>query len=176
MDIRNRRYVRWLFLIFILAGQAVILPGCGDDDEGSNRILSSGGEETYVVSQRQTILTMTNEARASAGVAPLAMDPALNEVAQAHAVDMAVRDFFSHVNPDGESPFDRLVAAGIDFSWAGENIAWYPSAESAVVGWINSPGHYANMVNANFRKIGIGVYKLDPESAGNFYYVQVFTD
>jgi uncharacterized protein YkwD len=69
-----------------------------------------------------------------------------------------------------------LVEAGISFGLAGENIAWYPSAESAMAGWINSPGHYANMVNGGFHRIGIGVYKSDPESSDNFYYVQVFTD
>lgn len=155
--------------------QLFSLVGCGAE-EGGEGILAARTTEAYVLEQRQTILELTNETRAGVEAGALGLDPALSEVAQAHAVDMAVRDFFDHTNPDGESPFDRMRNAGISFGNAGENIAWYPSAESAVTGWINSPGHYNNMVNSNYRKIGIGVYKADPTSGGNFYYVQLFTD
>ncbi len=138
--------------------------------------LSFDDTSAYVTEQRLEILALTNNARDAAGQAPLVLDPDLNIVAQAHARDMAERDFFDHINPDGLSPFDRLAAAGIEYHSAGENIAWYPSAASAVQGWINSAGHYENMVRSSFGKIGIGVYRQNPDEAGNFYYVQLFTD
>lgn len=165
--------VRRFFIL--LAVNLFSLPGCGPE-KGGEAVLAAGTVDQYVLDQRQTILDLTNDARADAGVSGLVLDGALNQVAQAHARDMAVRDFFDHTNPDGLSPFDRMRNAGISFSYAGENIAWYPSATSAVTGWINSPGHYANMTNSRFGKIGIGVYKADPAGYGNFYYVQLFTN
>lgn len=171
-QIRRYCFKRLIALVLV---QLVSLAGCGAE-EGGEGILAAGTVDRYVLNQRRTILDLTNETRAGVGVSPLTLDPALSEVAQAHAVDMAVRDFFSHTNPDGESPFDRMRAAGVDFGYAGENIAWYPSAESAVSGWINSPGHYNNMVNTHYNKIGIGVYMAKPNAPGNYYYVQLFTD
>jgi len=162
-------------LTALLLVQLMTLAGCGAE-EGGDGILAAGTTDPYILEQRQTIFDLTNDERSSAGASALVADPALDAVAQAHAEDMAVRGYFDHTNPDGESPFDRMRNAGISFGYAGENIAWYPSAESAVTGWINSPGHHSNMINGNFRKIGIGVYKADPSTPGNFHYVQLFTD
>ncbi len=173
MMLQLHRFLRQLFINLAVL-QSVSLVGCGDE-AGSPNILSTQTEE-YILIQRQTILTLTNETRTAVGVAALTLDPALTEVAQAHAVDMAVRGFFDHTNPDGESPLDRMRNAGISFRLVGENIAWFPSAESVVNGWINSPCHYNNMVNPHFGRVGIGVYKTDPDSEGNFYYVQLFAD
>lgn len=174
MFVHIRRYFlhRLVALLLVQFGSLV---GCGVE-EGGEGILAASTPDQYVLTQRQTILELTNATRAEVGAAALTLDPAISEVAQVHAIDMATRNFFDHTNPDGESPFDRMRNAGISFGYAGENIAWYPSAESAVAGWINSPGHYNNMVNTHYRKIGIGVHKTDPDSPGNFYYVQLFTD
>lgn len=132
--------------------------------------------EPYIAEQRMIIFDLTNTARSEVSAGDLILDPELTVIAQAHARDMAERDFFSHVDPDGLTPFDRLARAGVEYRSAGENIAWYPSAESAVQGWIESPGHYENMIRTSFGKVGIGVYKPDPEDPGNFFYVQLFTD
>ncbi len=161
-------------VVLIFAFMALIT-ACEKDNPVSFT-LEADDTAAYVTEQRLVIFELTNQTRDNAGVQPLVLDPLLNRVAQAHARDMAERDFFSHTNPDGLSPFDRLTAAGIEYRAAGENIAWYPTAATAVRGWINSTGHYENLVRSSFGRIGIGVYKENPDESGNFYYVQVFTD
>jgi uncharacterized protein YkwD len=71
---------------------------------------------------------------------------------------MVARGFFSHTNPDGLSPFDRLNAAGVDFTAAGENIAYgYPSASAVLSAWLGSSGHRANIENGNYTHHGVGL-------------------
>jgi len=70
---------------------------------------------------------------------------------------MAARGFFSHKNPDGESPFDRLRKAGITYSAAAENIAYgTPDAERVLALWLKSPPHRANIENCEYTKQGVG--------------------
>ncbi len=105
----------------------------------------------------QAIFNLTNQQRAQNGVGPLVLDTALSDVARAHSQDMSARNFFDHVNPDGQNPFDRMHAAGIDYTTAGENIAGGPTADIIMTNWMNSPGHRANILNPAFGHIGIGV-------------------
>ncbi len=101
---------------------------------------------------------LVNDHRVSVGCATLSWSGPVAGVAQAHSEDMVARSFFSHTNPDGESPFDRLAAAGIGFSSAAENIAYgYPSAEAVLAGWLGSPGHRANIENCALTQHGIGL-------------------
>ena len=117
--------------------------------------------------QVATFVGLVNEHRVSIGLSPLAWDGRVAAVAQAHSQDMVDRSFFSHTNPDGLSPFDRLAAAGISYTWAGENIAYgYPTASSVLAAWLNSPGHRANIENPNFTHHGVGLV--------NTYWTHVF--
>ncbi len=85
---------------------------------------------------------------------------------------MAYASKFSHTRPNGNSCFSILGELGISYGGAGENIAaGYGSAASVVNGWKNSSGHYANMVNAGFNKIGVGYVSFN----GQKYWVQMFT-
>ena len=98
-----------------------------------------------------------NAHRVSIGLAPLAWRSDVAAVATAHSQDMTDRDFFSHTNPDGQSPGDRLTEAGITYSWWGENIAWgYATGTSVLNAWLASPGHRANIENTNFTQHGVG--------------------
>jgi len=99
---------------------------------------------------------------------PLTVNGALTCAARNHSMDMGVRDFFSHTNPDGDGPGDRIVLAEYVYSNWGENIArGYPSPEAVVEGWMNSQGHCANLMNPSFTETGVGYYD------GN-YWTQVF--
>jgi uncharacterized protein YkwD len=70
---------------------------------------------------------------------------------------MAARNFFDHNNPDGKSPFDRMTAAGYRYRMAAENIAaGYATPQAVVDGWMNSPGHRANILNCGLTQIGVG--------------------
>jgi len=103
------------------------------------------------------MLELVNIERQKAGLKSLTMDLKVREVARAHSRDMFVRQYFAHNNPDGLSPFDRLGKADIYYISAGENLALAPSVELAHQGLMNSPGHRANILSADFGKVGIGV-------------------
>jgi len=103
------------------------------------------------------MVTLVNNERVSRGLRPLQVDPALTAVARGHSTDMFVRGYFGHITPDGVSPFDRLLAAHIDFLVAGENIALAPTLTIAHEGLMNSPGHRANILDTQYGRIGIGI-------------------
>ena len=90
-------------------------------------------------------------------VGPLAENAALRCAARNHSLDMATRNFFSHTNPDGDGSRERMDQAGYGgFTW-GENIAFGQiTPMQVVVGWMNSSGHCANIMNPDFTEIGIG--------------------
>ncbi|MEU6227751.1 CAP domain-containing protein [Streptomyces sp. NPDC047042] len=103
------------------------------------------------------VIDLTNRERARAGLPPLASDAPLTRAAQAHSTDMVVRAFYSHTGPDGSQPWDRAAAAGSTRRTIGENIACgQRSAAEVVEGWMNSPGHRANILKREFTHIGIG--------------------
>jgi uncharacterized protein YkwD len=114
---------------------------------------SQGPTDPEVIS----FVDQMNAHRVSIGLAPLAWRSDVAAVATAHSQDMTDRDFFSHTNPDGEDPGDRLTEAGITYSWWGENIAWgYATGTSVLNAWLASPGHRANIENSNFTQHGVG--------------------
>ncbi|MET8829269.1 CAP domain-containing protein [Streptomyces sp. NPDC004610] len=103
------------------------------------------------------VTELTNRERVRAGLRPLAPDGVLAAAAQAHSADMVARDFYSHTAPDGSKPWDRAAAAGSRHRSIGENIACgQRSASEVVTGWMNSPGHRANILKPDFTHIGIG--------------------
>lgn len=115
-------------------------------------------------------IELTNDERTQQGCKPLRPNERLHTAARSHSEDMAARDYFSHTSPDGDSPGDRAAAAGYD-AWAGENIAMgYESAEDVVEGWMNSEGHRKNILNCDFRTIGVGL----ADSARGKYWTQSF--
>ena len=102
-----------------------------------------------------------NSARARAGLSGLQLDGALVRIARQRAQDMASSNYFSHTSPGGQTAFTLLGAAGYAYSVAGENIARnnYPNAQSvgvAMTGFMNSPGHRANILDGRFNNVGIG--------------------
>ena len=60
------------------------------------------------------------------------------------------------MNPDGLDPFERMDRAGIDYTFAGENLAFAPTLEIAHSGLMNSPGHKANILKPEFNRLGVG--------------------
>ncbi|MBT1098276.1 CAP domain-containing protein [Streptomyces sp. Tu102] len=118
------------------------------------------------------VVDLTNRERARAGLRPLAADPALTTAAQSYSADMAARAFYSHTSPEGTQPWDRAAAAGSRMRAIGENIACGQRSPAEVVeGWMNSPGHRANILKRDFSHIGIGFAGGGP--AGT-YWTQLF--
>ena len=80
----------------------------------------------------------------------------LELTAQDHSEDMFKNSFFNHTGNDGSNPGVRLGRRGYDWQTYGENIAMGYKTEQAVIeGWINSPGHCKNIMNPNFKEMGV---------------------
>ncbi|MFL9458672.1 MULTISPECIES: CAP domain-containing protein [Nostocales] len=124
------------------------------------------------------VVELTNVERQRAGLPPLRLDGRLAAAAEKHSVDMAMRDYFDHKGEDGSSPFDRIKATGYRYSRAAENIyAGGSTPEDAVKGWMNSSGHRKNILNPEYREIGVGYYFLANDSGQvnyKHYWTQVF--
>jgi len=102
-------------------------------------------------------VTLMNAHRVSRGLPALVWDRRLADVAEAHSRDMFRRHYFSHTWSDGHSTWDRLAAHGVDYSQAGENIAWGQSTGRAVLmSWLDSPGHRRNIENGSYTHHGVG--------------------
>lgn len=120
----------------------------------------------------EEILRLTNAAREREGLPPLRLDAALNKAAQGHADDMAKRDYFDHASPEGGTMVSRIEKVGYRYRGIAENIAMgQTSAKQAVDGWLKSPGHRRNMLNRDYRDLGVGFAK-DRRGIGR--WVQVF--
>jgi uncharacterized protein YkwD len=129
----------------------------------------------------QEVLDLVNEERAAGGSCgmqsfppsgPLTMEARLRCAARVHSKDMNDRDFFSHFNPDGEGPSDRVDQTGYLWTSVGENIAsGYPTAIEVMGAWLESSGHCANIRNPDFTELGIGYYAGGPYGS---LWTQVF--
>ena len=109
------------------------------------------------IQAENSMLTLVNIERQKNNLPPLASHDALKELSRKYAHDMFERGFFSHYNPEGQSPFDRMRQANISFLAAGENLALAPNVVLAHQGLMNSPGHRANILSSDFDRVGIGV-------------------
>jgi uncharacterized protein YkwD len=106
----------------------------------------------------ESFVDQMNAHRTSVGCGPLTWNFEVAAVALGHSRDMIERGFFAHENPDGASPFDRMRAAGIDFSRAAENIAYgYPTGSAVLTAWLDSPGHRSNIENCALTEHGVGL-------------------
>jgi uncharacterized YkwD family protein len=122
----------------------------------------------------QKVVELVNVERQKAGLPALKMDSAISNVARAKSKDMAVNNYFAHQSPTYGSAGDMLRQFGISWSAWGENIAsGQRTPEIVVNAWMNSSGHRANILSANFSKIGVGYVT---NSNGTPYWTQIFTN
>ena len=112
---------------------------------------------TSVLDYEQQLVTLVNAERAKYGLAALTLDETLCGYARVKSQDMHDQGYFSHTSPTYGSPFDMMRSFGISYSYAGENIAMgYSSPEAVMTAWMNSAGHRANILSANFTTLGVG--------------------
>lgn len=117
------------------------------------------------------VLRLVNIERNKAGLSNLTTTSSLTAAANKRAQE--TKTSFSHTRPNGTKFSTVLQEYGVSYRTAGENIAYgQRSPQEVVTGWMNSPGHRANILNGSFKKIGIGVY----QSGGVIYWSQLFTN
>lgn len=120
------------------------------------------------------ILERINELRHAHGRPALQVDPQLRTIARDYSRAMAQHDFFSHVDPAGQDVGDRVREAGLCYRAVGENLAKNVNmpdpVAAAVSGWMESPGHRDNLLDAEFRQTGIGVWR----QGRRYYFTQIF--
>lgn len=115
---------------------------------------------------RAEMLARVNAARKKAGAQPLRSNSKLDLAAQRHAEDMLTRNYFAHENPEKKSVRERASATGYEWQRIGENIAEGQfSVDEVMDTWMNSPGHRKNILEPDFKELGVGL-TLGPTGRG----------
>jgi len=122
------------------------------------------------------IIAFTNVERVKAGLPPLLQNAALSAGAEAKARDMIAKQYFAHVAPDGADIATLAETYGYDYLNIGENLALgdFHSSIDVVTGWMNSPGHRANILNREFTEIGVAAVEGDWKGERVWFAVQEF--
>ncbi len=119
----------------------------------------------------EQVVALVNTERAKAGCGPVRSNGRLATAATKHSADMAARDYFDHTSPDGTDPGDRITAAGYRWSTYGENIARGQRTPASVMdSWMNSAGHRANILNCDYKELGVGIHN----ASGGPWWTQAF--
>ena len=140
-----------------------------DDNNTSNDNQTTTGS---FLSFQKEVTRLVNVERSKRGLSELSFNTQLSNVATIKSQDMINKNYFDHTSPTYGSPFDMMKQFNISYRTAGENIAMGQRTPAEVVNsWMNSSGHRANILNANFTDIGIGVAK---SSNGTLYWTQMF--
>ena len=139
-----------------------------EDTESNQPSEDEDTEENSTYAEQ--IVALVNVEREKAGLAPVALSIELGQVAMIRAKEIEVS--FSHTRPNGSYFTSVLQENGITYRLAGENIAWgQKSPEEVMNAWMNSAGHRANILNANFKELGVAHYQ---NARGVNYFVQLF--
>lgn len=129
------------------------------------------GTEDENQSFAMQVINLVNQEREKEGLPALTYDAEIEKAALVRAKE--TEESFSHTRPDGRQFSTALTEAGVTFRGAGENIAYgQKTPEQVMQGWMNSPGHRANIMNKNYTKIGVGYYQ---NANGVNYWTQLFT-
>jgi uncharacterized protein YkwD len=152
-------------------------------DDGGCTGASLQPSERNLEEIRAATLCLVNRERAAYGESPLQPNEQLQQAAQGHTESMVEQNYFEHIGPNGETPLQRMRAAGYIYNSqigyeVGENIAWgtlwLGTPKAIVSAWMASPAHRANILDAHYRDTGIGVSPHPPSSlsggqAGGIY-------
>ena len=124
---------------------------------------------------RGEIIVLTNYKRAESGLPVLIENNRLDAAAEAKAFDMFANDYWAHFSPQGKTPWQFINAAGYKYTFAGENLARdFSDAPSVVEAWMNSPSHRSNLLDKNFREIGVAVEQGKLGGRQGILVVQMF--
>lgn len=123
----------------------------------------------------ERVVELTNAEREKFGMPPLNLDPALTQAALTKASDMFVKDYWSHVSPDGLEPWYFFIQSGYKYRFAGENLARdFSNAEEVVAAWSASPTHRENLLASRYQDIGVAVVDGELNGVETTLVVQFF--
>lgn len=123
----------------------------------------------------QNILALTNATRQGIGLEAVVMNDRLASAARSKAEDMAVNGYFAHTSPAGVSPWAWIKNTGYQYRYSAENLAvHFSQSEDVQSGWMASPSHRANIVDARFTETGVGIALGDYEGVPTTFVVQYF--
>lgn len=171
--LERRLGARWA--IPVAAGIAILtLSGCGQAAPTATTADRDGCAESGRVPTAATATTarvatvcLINAERTRRGLSALVADPGLEGAAEAHSLDMARRDYFEHDTPEGVKPWMRITRQGYRAQLVGENLAWGEAHKGTPVEamrlWMQSDGHRANLLEARYTQIGVGLAFDSPE-------------
>lgn len=115
-----------------------------------------------------------NAIRQQQGLSELRQHAELAQVARSYSRRMAEQQFFAHQSPQGDTMVERVRSAGIRYFMLGENLFTSTNipqpVPAAVTGWMNSPGHRANILQSEYRETGVGVWR----QGNTYYFTQLF--
>lgn len=173
MRIQRRTILHINILLLVLLTTGSALAGSGSQPEARQKEFRSG--------PAAEMLALINQARAEArtcgdkefpSATPLQWNDKLATAALKHAEDMVRRDYFSHKSKSGSTMSDRVRREHYDYRAIGENIAFTMDVRKGVELWLNSPGHCANLMNAEFTEMG-GAFAVSGKQAWKPRWVQV---
>lgn len=167
-----------LFVTVVTAVACTPAAGLGTAGSGSATTLPAVTTTTVVASQQpeaweSQMLARINSERSAVGASPLAICNTLRTAAQNHSADQAAHNTMTHTGSDGSTLTTRANRAGYT-GWIalGENVAYgYGTVDAVMTGWMNSPGHRANLLDTGFTHVGLG---QAAGSGGALYWTQDF--
>lgn len=121
------------------------------------------------------VIALANGARAREGLPALAENRLLSVAARDKAEDMLKNDYFAHTSPDGIAPWNWIKQAGYQYKAAGENLAInFDTAKEQHGAWMKSATHRANIMNGQYREIGVAVVKGKIDGKESLVTVEFF--
>lgn len=130
-----------------------------------------GFEAAELTADEAKLIELTNAERKKRQLPPLQPDPVLMKLARTHSVNMANLDQIGH-EFNGKTFSQRMQQVNYQASRAGENVAQgQRTPGEAIAGWMQSPGHKGNILQADYTRIGVG---MASSKSGKPYFTQVF--
>lgn len=122
-----------------------------------------------------SVISLVNKERLANGLGVLVENSLLSKAARDKAGDMIKNDYFAHTSPSGKSPWYWIGQNGYDYKYAGENLAVnFGSAESQHKAWMASATHRKNILNTNYKEIGVAVAKGKVDGETSIITIQLF--
>lgn len=146
-------------------GVAAVTVKASNGKSASCMVTVITADEAYI----EEVFRLVNEERTKAGLSKVTLNTALCNAASKRAKEITTK--FSHTRPDGTGWYTVLQEYKISYAAAVENIAYHYETPKAVVdGWMKSPNHKKNILNAKYKAMGIGLCRKD----GSTYWAQIF--